>query len=363
MISMGWMDMRVNFCDPGDEHKETLASGTAAAKAGGFTAVAVMPNTEPVTDHKSQIEYIQNRGEGSGVKLWVIGTLSLGAEGQELSEMYDMHLAGAKAFSDVGKPISKSGLLVRALQYIQPFNSRILVHCEDKSISAGGRMHEGNMSVSLGLKGIPPLAESIAIARDIEILRYTGGKLHISRVTTLQGVELIKKAKQEGLDITADVTIHHLIQSDESLHDFDTNFKLSPPLRSDEHINALIDAVNNGVIDCIVSDHTPENIENKEVEFEYASPGVIGIQILYSLYQTYLSDKITLEQFITCITVNPRKTMGIDIPKIALEEKAELTLFNPNIAYIFDSKSNKSLSNNSPYIGKQLTGKAIKTFF
>lgn len=361
-VSIGWMDMRVNFCDPGDEHKETIESGCNAARAGGFTAVAVMPNLQPVTDHKSQIEYIQNRGEDSGLKVFAVGAMSANCEGKELAELYDMHCAGAIAFADAGIPVSKSGLLLRALQYCQTFGSRVMVHCEDKSLSSGGSMHEGPVSVSLGLKGIPALAESVSIARDIEILRYTGGKMHISRVSTLQGVSLIRSAKAEGLDVTADVTIHHLLLSDESLKDFDTNFKMNPPLRSQEHILALIDGVNDGTIDCIVSDHTPENIENKAVEFEYAHAGVIGTQLLFSLYQTYLSSQILLEKFISCIAVNPRKILNIPIPKIELEEPVQLTVFCTETLYKFDQRANKSASNNSPFMGRELKGKALITF-
>ncbi|MBI3234023.1 MAG: dihydroorotase [Bacteroidetes bacterium] len=360
-ISAGWMDMRVNFCDPGDEHKETIVSGCSAARAGGFTAVAMMPNLHPVTDNKSQIEYILNKSKNTGVQVYVVGALSVGGEGSELAELYDMNQAGAVAFADINKTVSKSGLLVRALQYCQPLGARVLVHCEDKSISSGGKMHEGEMSVSLGLKGIPPLAESIAIARDIEILRYTGGKLHISRVSTAQGVDLIRKAKAEGLDITADVTIHHLVQSDEDLHEFDTNFKHNPPLRSKEHVSALIQGLNDGTIDCIVSDHTPENIENKDVEFDYAASGVIGTQILFSLYQTYLANHISLEKFIEIISSNARKVLGIDIPKIEVGEKIDATLFSIDLSTSFDSKSNCSLSNNSPYIGQELKGRVIQT--
>jgi dihydroorotase len=358
-ISNGWIDMRVNFCDPGYEYKEDIISGLNAAAAGGFAHVAVYPQTFPVIDHKSQINYILNLSASHTVTVHPVGCVSHQLEGKELAELYDMHTAGAIAFADGTKPLNKSGLLMRALQYTAPFGGVIISNPDDAGISSGGKMHEGEVSVSLGLKGIPAIAETIAIQRDLELLKYSGGHLHFSRVSTAGGVELIRNAKADGLHVTADTTIHHLCLADGLLTEFDSNYKMIPPLRSEDHIQALIEGINDGTIDAIVSDHTPENTENKAVEFDYASPGVLGVQIVYSLYNQFLADKIPLERFVACITTGPAHVLSISSTKIEEGAQGVYTFFKPSARWRFDEQTNQSKSMNSPFMGEEMMGEAM----
>lgn len=356
MVSIGWVDARTSLCDPGHEEKENLLTGCMAAAKGGFTAVACLPNTNPVVDSKSIVEYIRNQAANQIVSVFPMGSISKGMAGEELAELYDMHVSGAIGFADAG---TKSGLMLRALQYSKTFGSVIISTPDDKNLSASGRMHEGHVNVGLGMKGIPTIAETIALKRDLDLLRYTGGRLHISKVSTAESVELLRQAKAEGLNLTADVTIHHLCHSDDELITFDSNFKFFPPLRSKDHINALIAGVNDGTIDAIVSDHCPENIETKDVEFEYATMGATGLQQLFSMYCMKLQGQLPLERFVEAVTSGPRKIFGKAMPEITIGQKAELTIFNSEATWELNEESNASQSTNSYWYGRQMTGKAI----
>ncbi|MDZ4757172.1 MAG: dihydroorotase [Bacteroidota bacterium] len=362
-ISAGWFDMRVSFCDPGNEHKEDLISGAKAAAAGGFTGVATLPNTVPVADNKSQIEYqknIQRGGQMLATDIYPMGALSVGLLGKDMAELYDMFQSGAIAFTDGDKAHTNSGLLMRCLQYAKVFGAPIVVMANDEELSKGGKMHEGLVSVNLGLKGIPDIAETAQIQKCLEIVRYTEGKLHFSKVSTPQGLQLIAAAKAEGLNVTADISIQHLIHTDTALESFDTHYKVMPPLRPQNYIDAMIKAINDGTIDCIVSDHKPENIENKAVEFDYAATGCIGTQTLYSAYQTYLADKISLNIFVKAVSNNPRNILNLPAIQIEQGAAANLTVFDPTEKWIYNKQNNLSKSYNTPFDNMEFTGKVLK---
>ena len=288
-VSAGWFDMRVNFCDPGLEYKEDLNSGLKAAAKGGFTGVMIMPDTNPTTDSKSGIEYIINKTKGNIVDALPAGCLSHNCEGKEMAEMYDMSSAGAVAFTDNKKSISKASLLNRALLYSQSFNGLIMNFPNDKEISNGGQINEGVVSTELGLKGIPALAEELMVSRDIYLAEYCNSRLHLSNISTKQSVKLIADAKKKGIKITADVNSYHLLLDETELLQFDNNCKVNPPLRTKEDIKALIAGVKNGTIDAICSDHTPEDIENKQCEFDHSAFGMINLQTSFAAANTALS--------------------------------------------------------------------------
>ncbi|NQX96693.1 MAG: dihydroorotase [Flavobacteriales bacterium] len=354
-ISAGWFDMRANFCDPGHEYKEDLNSGLKAAAKGGFTGVMVMPDTTPVNSTKSGIEYILNKTKGNIVDALPAGSLSHNCEGKEIAEMYDMHSAGAIAFTDNKKSVSKSSLLNRSLLYSQSFNGLIIDFPNDKELSNGGQMNEGVVSTQLGLKGIPALAEELMVTRDIYLAEYCNARIHLSNISTKKSVTLIKEAKKKGLRITADVNSYHLLLDETELLNFDNNCKVTPPLRTKEDIKALIAGVKDGTIDVICSDHTPEDIENKQCEFDHAAFGMINLQTSFAAANT--NGKIALEDLITKITSAPREILGLNVLEIKEGEQANITLFNPTEKWSLKKESIVSKAKNTPLIGRELTGK------
>lgn len=356
--SPGWFDMQVNFRDPGFEYKEDLVSGCRAAAAGGFTGVAVMPSTNPPIHSKAEVEYIKNKSKGNIVDVYPVGSLSHDHEGKGLSEMYDMHLAGAIAFSDDKKAVSDSGLLVRALLYAKNFGSLIITHCDDRNISLDGKMNEGRTSTKLGLKGIPALAEEIMVARNIYLAEYANARIHFADISTKGSAELIRNAKKRKLKVTASVNAYNLALDDSNLEGFDTNYKTEPPLRTKADIEALKAGLADGTIDCIVSDHSPEDVENKIVEFDHAAFGMIGLETMFSLALAN-KGKLSLTQLVEKIAVNPRKILGLAVPKIKKGEKANLTLYNPVLVYTLEDKNIRSKSKNTPFTGARLKGRVI----
>ena len=361
-VSAGWLDMQVNFCDPGYEHKETLNNGLRSAAKGGFTSVCLMSGTNPPLHNKAQIEYVANRAKDNLVDVLPIGTLSHNQEGKDLSEMYDMKLSGAVAFSDYKKSTKDAGLILRALQYSHNINSFIITHCDDKTISHDGLVNEGVTSTKLGLKGIPALAEEIMLQRNIQILEYTGGKMHIPTISTKGSVELIKKAKAKKLNITCGVTAYNLLLDDSELEGFDTNYKVNPPLRTKEDIDALKKGLADGVIDVIVSDHAPQDIESKDLEFDHADNGMIGLESCFGVINTALSPKLSLENIVDALTKNPRSILGLDTVSVKEGAEANLTLFNPTKKYVFEKSDIVASNKNSGFIGKELKGEVIGVF-
>ena len=358
-VSAGWLDMQVNFCDPGYEHKETLNNGLKSAAKGGFTSVCLMSGTNPPLHNKAQIEYVANRAKDNLVDVLPIGTLSHNQEGKDLSEMYDMKISGAVAFSDYKKSTKDAGLILRALQYSQNINSFIITHCDDKTISHDGLVNEGVTSTKLGLKGIPALAEEIMLQRNIQILEYTGGKMHIPTISTKGSVELIKKAKAKKLNITCGVAAYNLLLDDSELEGFDTNYKVNPPLRTKDDIDALKKGIADGTIDVIVSDHAPQDIESKDLEFDHADNGMIGLESCFGVLNMALSSKLSLENIIDTLTKNPRTILGLDALSVKEGAEANLTLFNPTKKYLFGKSHIVAANKNSGIIGKELKGVVI----
>lgn len=356
-VSAGWFDMRANFCDPGHEYKEDLTSGLEASAKGGFTGVLIMPDTDPVMDSKSSIEYVLNKAKNNIVDAIATGSLSHNCEGKEIAGMYDMHMAGAVAFTDNKKSINSASLLNRALLYSQSFNSLIINFPSNTELSKGGQINEGVVSTQLGLKGIPALSEELMVIRDIYLAEYCNAKIHLSNISTKKSVKLIKEAKKKGLHVTADVNSYHLLLDETNLLHFDNNCKVNPPLRTKEDIKALIAGLKDGTIDAICSDHTPEDIENKQCEFDHSAFGMINLQTSFAVANTALFDKIDLEKLITAITIAPRKILNLEVPEIKIGNQANITLFNPNELWSLNKDEIVSKSNNTPFVDYQLKGK------
>lgn len=357
-ISAGWFDMQVNFCDPGMEYKEDLLSGSKAAMAGGFTGVAVVPSTNPPIHTKAQVEYIKNKSANYLLDIYPLGALSHNLEGKDISEMYDMHLSGAVAFTDDKKAVEDSGLLLRALLYSKNFGGLVLTHCDEKGISNDGQINEGEMSVKLGFKGMPALAEELMVSRNLFLAEYTNAPIHISNVSTTKSVELIKQAKAKGTKVTASANIYNLVLDETLLNDFDTNYKLNPPLRTKKDADTLQKALADGVIDVLTSDHRPQDIESKAVEFDHASNGMVGLETAFALINTNKS-KVKLDDIIESITSKPRKILNL--PEVSIKEgiEANITLFNPELNWKVELNSIQSKSKNTPIVGKQLKGKVL----
>ena len=360
-VSIGWMDCYSHFCDPGYEYKETLETGANAAATGGFTDVFIVPNSNPVVHNKSQVEYIVQRSKELVANIHPIGAVTKNTEGKELAEMYDMRQSGAMAFTDGTHSIQSPGLLLKALQYVLAFEGTIIQVADDKSINPQGLMHEGIISTQLGLPGKPAIAEEIMIARDIELVKYTGSKIHFTGVSTKKGIELISKAKAEGLQVSFSVTPYHAIFCDEDLTDYNTNLKVNPPLRYSEDMLAVRKAIIDGTADAIASHHFPQNYDNKVCEFEYAKYGMIGLETLFgAIVQCIQSEnKDSIEKLITLLSVAPRKIFNLPVPEFKEGVPAILTLFNPATDYIFEEKMIASKSKNTPFVGMKLKGKII----
>ena len=357
-VSVGWFDMQAHFCDPGFEFKEDLTSGIKAAAAGGFTDVALVSSTNPPVYSKSQVLYLKNNTQDAIVGIHPIGSLSHKQEGNDLSEMYDMKLAGAVAFSDDKKTISNAGLLARALLYIQNFDGTIITHCNEKSISHGGKMNEGITSTSLGLEGIPGLAEELMVMRNISIAEYTNAPIHIANVSTQKSVELIRNAKSKNIKVTASVTAYNLALDDSILVGFDSNYKLDPPLRTKQDIESLHKGLQDGTIDVITTDHRPQDVESKEIEFSNAANGMIGLETAFGLINTHRK-KIKLDTVITALTTSPRSILKLKQPSISKGEQACITLFDPTLEWKFEQKNIQSKSKNTPFINTVFKGKVL----
>lgn len=353
-VSTGWFDSSVCFGEPGFEERETITNGLNTAAKSGFTAVAVNPNTQPVIDNKSAVEFLKNKAKDHATKLYPIAALSQGCQGVELSEMYDLQQSGAIAYGDYNKPINNDNLMKIALLYAQNFNGLVLSFPKNNAIAGEGIANEGVNSTKLGLKGIPAFAEHLQIARDLCILEYTGGRLHIPTISSAKSVSLIKDAKKKGLQVTCSVSAHHLTLTDNELIGFDGNTKVNPPLRTQADCKALVKGVKEGVIDAITSDHNPIDIENKKVEFSAATDGTIGLESLFGSVNKILP----LDKTIACLTTQAKDIFNIPKSTIALNEIADLTLFNPEKLSIFTKEQIYSSSKNSVFLGKKLKGSA-----
>ncbi|MCK8143049.1 dihydroorotase [Flavobacterium sp. I-SCBP12n] len=351
-VSQGWFDSSVSLGEPGYEDRETISNGLQVAAKSGFTAIALQPNSFPIIDNQSQVNFVKNKATGFATQLYPIGALTKESAGKDMAELYDMQKAGAIAFGDYNKSLSNANLLKIALQYVQDFDGLTIAFSQDENIKGNGVANEGIVSTRLGLKGIPNLAEELQIARNLFLLEYTGGKLHIPTVSTKKSVELIKEAKKNGLKVSCSVAVHHLVLTDEKLEEFDTRYKVSPPLRTETDRIALLKGLTEGTIDMITSDHNPIDIEHKKMEFDGAKSGTIGLESAFGALMTVLPLEIVIEK----LTAG-KETFGIEIQTINEGSSANLTLFNPEIESIFTKSSILSKSKNSAFLGIPIKGK------
>ena len=351
-ISRGWFDSSVSLGEPGFEDRETIANGLHVAGKSGFTGIALQPNTNPIIDNQSQVNFVKSKSANFPTEVFPIGALTKNSEGKDLAELFDMKNAGAVAFGDYGKSLDNANLLKIALQYSQDFNGLVLAFCQDSNIKGSGIANESEASMRLGLKGIPALAEELHIARNIFILEYTGGKLHIPTISTAKSVDLIKQAKAKGLNVSCSVAIHNLVLTDEKLDGFDTRYKVLPPLRSESDRKALLAGLKDGTIDIITSDHNPIDIEHKKMEFDLAKNGTIGMESAFGALLTVLPLEIIVEKL-----TYGRTIFNIPTESISENSSPNLTLFNPEGKWIFSKENILSKSKNSAFLGTEMKGK------
>lgn len=360
--SPGWVDLRAHFREPGEEWKQGLRNGLDAAAAGGFTAVAALPSTTPAVDNSGSVANLLRRAQGHLVRLLPIGGLTQGLKGQQLAELHDQHQAGAVAFSDDQHTVRNTRLMLLALQYtagLPHASAPVMVFPNDPDLSRGGMMHEGPMSTRLGLKGIPAMAETIALARDLALLDYAGGHLHVATISTAESVEMIRQAKQRKLKVTASVAAHNLLLDDGCLRGFETCYKVLPPLRDSTHIDALREGVKDGTIDAIVSDHRPEDREHKVLEYGPAAFGIIGLETSFAVANTALKGHMTLRRLIERYTTGPRAVLGLPAVHLAEDSPAEITLFDPEVNWTCEEADLLSRSHNTPFLGQRFTGRPL----
>ncbi|MCR4430408.1 MAG: dihydroorotase [Tepidanaerobacteraceae bacterium] len=364
VLTSGLIDMHVHFREPGYEYKEDIETGSRSAAAGGFTSVACMPNTAPPVDNAAMVEYIKARASKSGiVRVHPVGCVSKGREGREMAEMGDMAEAGAVAFSDDGSPVYDGSLMRKALQYASMFDRVIINHCEEPGLFEGGQINEGYVSTLMGLAGIPASCEEIMVARDIILSRDTGARVHLTHISTKGSVELIRRAKAEGIKVTCDVTPHHLILTQEAVLGYNTNAKMNPPLRTEEDIEALVEGLKDGTIDAIATDHAPHSRDEKDVEFDKAAFGIVGLETALGLVITHIvgRHRLSLSEAIRKMTANPAKILGIDAGRLAAGKPADITVMDIDTEWIVDKNRFLSKGRNTPFHGWKLRGRAVMT--
>ena len=364
-LTQGFCDLYVNINDPGFEYREDIESVANAAIAGGFTTICATANNHPITQTKAQVEYIINNAKNTAVNIFPIGAITENFDGKSPTEMLDMHYAGAIAFSDVPHSVKDSGVLLRALQYVQPFDGLIITLPFDKTLVSDGQVNESETSVKMGVKGINNLSEFAVVQRDIELLKYTGGKLHFVGISTKESVDLIRKAKAEKINVTCSVFVHHLVSDESDVKNFDSNYKVFPPLRTSEDQQSLIEALKDGTIDCISTQHTPLNIDEKNVEFEVADFGIIGLETAFGLLNKKLGNEISKERLIELLSTNPKKIIqskSLINQTNSTNTNQDFIILNFEEEYIFTEKHIKSKSKNTPYINQKLKGKVKAVF-
>jgi len=356
----GLFDMHVHLREPGREDEETVITGSNAAAAGGFTGVACMPNTSPDIDSAEVVRFIKEKAKDHLVDVYPVGAATLSRKGEAISPMFELFEAGAVAFSDDGVAIKTAAVLRNVLEYSKEFGTPIIEHCEDESL-ADGAMNEGTTSTILGLPGIPTVAEDLIVNRDIIMAEYVGGKIHIAHISSKNAVELVRQAKKKVINVTAEVAPHHFLLSEESLKTYDTNYKMNPPLRTRVDVEAMIEGLKDGTIDCIASDHAPHSIEEKEMEFIYAPNGILGLETQVGLALSELVHKkhLTISQLIEKLSINPRTILNLPVPQIKVGETANLTILDTEQVWTIDITKFKSKSKNSPFDKRLITGKSI----
>jgi dihydroorotase len=358
-VSIGWFDMAARFCDPGFEYKEDLQSGAAAAAAGGFTGVLAMPDTRPPVQTKADVEYILNKSKNLPVEIQVAGALTLMLEGKDLAELYDMKQAGAVAFSNSKNPVTDAGQMLRSLIYARNCNTVILSHTDDPSLSGKLLMNESEFSVLYGMKGSPSIAEEVMLQRDIMLNNYAGSRIHFLTLSASGSVALVKDAKKQSEGITAGIAAHQLCFTDESTGNYDSNFKVNPPFRTAHDQLDLIKGLKHDVIDVICSDHTPHDTESKNLEYELAKHGIIGLETAFASAWSVLKKHLELDHFIGKLSIRPREILNLEVPVIEEGAKANLTLFNPDEEWKFEENHIKSKSKNTPFVNSVFTGRPL----
>lgn len=346
--------------EPGQEDREDFHSATKAALAGGYSHLVIMPSTNPAIDNKSSVEFVNNQNQV--IQFSVLGAISKQLKGEQMAELYDMHTAGAMAFCESNKGLANEGLLLRAMQYVKAFNGLIVQQPDTPALSKGGMMHEGKTHITLGLKGVPALAEHLAVKRDIELCKYADSRIHFLNCTTTEGLKQVKQAINDGIKVSASVSSLYLLLTDESLTEFDSNFKLFPPLRDQPNVESIKESILNGTVSIIISGHTPRTIEEKAVEFAYASNGSINLETCLSALITAFDNQISNDKIVELMSHNPRKLLGIDINPIEVGQKVDLTLIDRQQSTLFTHSDIKSKSKNSALLGKQLQGKVKGVF-
>ena len=359
----GLIDMHVHLREPGFEYKEDITSGSRAAAAGGITTVVCMPNTNPVNDNPSVTRYIVEKARHKAlIRVLPAGAITRGLQGTELSEMGLMKAAGIVAVTDDGKTVADAGIMRRGMEYAATFELPVISHCQDKSLGASGVMNEGSLSSRLGLAGIPSLAEDVVISRDTLLARYTGLPIHITHVSTSSGLEIIRQAKDSGVRVSCDVTPHHLLLTEERVRGYDTNAKMYPPLRREEDRLALIEGIRSGIVDCIATAHAPHARDEKDLDFDLAPFGVIGLQtLLPAIYRLHREYDISFSRLLTCVTINPARILGIEGGSLSPGVRADITLFDPAASWVFTRESVLSKSENSPFLGSEMHGRVVLT--
>ncbi len=362
-VTPGLIDMHTHLRDPGYEYKEDIVSGTLAAAAGGVTSLACMPNTSPVNDNLAVTQYIINKAQGQGTaNVFPIGSITKGMNGELLAEMGELKEAGCVGFSDDGLPVMNGEMMRRGLEYANTFGVPIFTHAEDLSLVAGGSMNEGPIATELGLKGIPWVAEDAVTARDIMLAELTGAHLHVCHVSTKGSIELVRNAKARGVRVTCEATPHHFILTDEAVRGYNANFKMNPPLRSQEDVDAVRVGLADGTIDAIATDHAPHHIDEKNVEFAIALNGVVGLETLLPLTLKLVAEKVlSLSQAIALLTCQPAEILGIDRGTLAVGVVADMALINPNKEWVVDADKLHSKSKNTSFDGQTMRGYAVRT--
>ena len=365
LVAPGFIDLHVHLREPGQEHKETIATGCAAAVAGGWTSVCPMPNTNPVNDNAAITRYMIEQAERAGLaNVFPIGAITKSSDGSQLAEMGEMKAAGAVAVSDDGRPVPNAGIMRRAMQYAKDFDLPVVDHCEDKSLSSGGVMNEGQMSLLLGLKGMPSLAEDLDVVRDIILAKETGAHIHIAHASTKGAVEAIRRAKHEGINVTCEVTPHHFTLTEKAVEGYDTNTKMAPPLRSEEDLEAIIEGIKDGTIDAIATDHAPHHSDEKALEYDRAPFGITGLETALGLAFTELVHKgvIGLERLVEMCSANPAKIFRLaERGTLKPGSVADITIIDPELKWTYSNAESRSKSRNSPFGGSEFTGRAVAT--
>jgi dihydroorotase len=365
IVAPGFIDLHVHLREPGQEHKETIASGCAAAVAGGWTSVCPMPNTQPINDNAAITRYMIEQAERAGLaNVFPVGAITKESSGNELAEMGEMKAAGAVAVSDDGRPVPNAGMMRRAMQYAKDFDLPVVDHCEDKSLSTGGVMHEGKLSLLLGLRGMPALAEEIDAVRDIIIAKETGAHIHIAHISSREAIDAVRRAKNEGINVTCEITPHHFTLTDKAVEGYDTNTKMSPPLRSDEHLEALLEAIKDGTIDAVATDHAPHHADEKALEYDSAPFGITGLETAIGLAFNELVHKgiIDLVRLVELCSTNPAKIFRLqNRGTLKAGSVADITILDPEFAWTYKNSDSRSKSRNTPFDNWHFTGAAVAT--